>query len=162
MRYRPAARVLVVLLLAIVTVAGVVVARRNGGTELVLLLVFLTVAFLMLGAAAFNVLGTAHRLDADGIVRVAPRKARVHIRWIDVVSIQWSPNARWYELESRRGDRIRVEPQLTNIEAFARAALDGIPPEVIDARPELRKQLEDTARGIDPRDDRDPEYWRPG
>jgi Bacterial PH domain len=162
MQFRPLVRATSVLLLVVAAAAGLMVSARHRGAEAGALEVFLALAVLLLGAGAVEVLGVAHRLAPDGIERVAPGRKRTLVRWSDVVGIDWIATTRWYELTSRDGERVRVYQQLSGLPSFARAALDGIPAEVVDARRGLRRQLEQASRGVAPPDDSEREEWRGG
>jgi hypothetical protein len=162
MRYRPATRATSLVLLVFGVAVFVIVSFFRERHDVTVLQVFLAIVVLMLTSGTIQVFGIAHRLVPGGIERRSPFRQRVLVRWADVSAIEWVPRTRWYELASRRGERLRVAQQLTNVEAFARAALEGIPAEVIDARPGLRAQLDETARGISPPIDHDREEWRGG
>lgn len=148
MQFGPAARATCAALLLAAAVALVALSMRSRTTEGSALKAFLAVAVLMLGAATIEVFGVAHRLLPGGIERVAPGRTRGILRWANVVDVEWSPRTQWYEVRTRDGEMVRVYQQLGGIAAFARAALDGLPAEVLEARPELRQQLEATARGL--------------
>ncbi len=162
LRYPPATRVTSVVLLVFGISASVVVLMLRGVRDPNALQVFLAILVLMLLFATVQVFGVAHRLVPGGIERVSPGRQRVLLRWGDMAAIQWVPKTRAFELESRRHDRVRVEAQLTNVERFARAALEGISPEVIDARPGVRRQLEELARGRTPPLEPDRDEWHAG
>ncbi len=150
MQFGPAARAVCAVLLVIATVSLVMFSLRSCGTEGGALKAFLGFAVLLCVAATVEVFGVAHRLVPGGIERVAPGRARLVLRWGDVVHFEWSPSTRWYELRTRAGERARVYAQLSGIASFARAALEGVPAEVVDATPGLRSQLEAQARGVEP------------
>lgn len=162
MQYGAAARVAAALLLVVAVGALLFVGTRHHGAGSTAPKAFLVLASLALGAATVEVFGVAHRLRADGIERVAPWRARAVVRWAEVTSIEWVEATRWFELRARSGERIRVPRQLSGMAAFARAALEGVPAEVIDAQPGLRHRLEQLARGIEPPDEPEPEAWRGG
>lgn len=154
-------RAVVVLLLVAALAAFLILSTRHrGGSQVPRL--FLLAAILALGAATVDVLGVAHRLRPDGIERVTPWRRRALVRWSDVTSIEWVGSTRWFEVRSRRGEGVRVYAQLTGVAAFARAVLDHVAADVIDAEPGLRALLERLARGIPPPDEPEPEAWRGG
>ncbi len=159
LRYPRATRVMSLVLLVFGICASVVVWTLRGVRDVNALQVFLAMLVAMLLFATIQVFGVAHRLVPGGIERVSPGRQRVILRWGDVAAIQWVPKARAFELQSRRRDRVHVEAQLTNMERFARAALEGIPPEVIDARPGVRQQLEQLAGGRTPPLEPDRDEW---
>ena len=148
------------LLLLVGVAAALAVASMRRGPDAAALTAFLALALVMLGAGTVEVFGVAHRLVPGGIERVAPGRRRALVRWEDVVAVEWIPSARWYELTSRDGVRIRVYQQLNGIASFARAVLDGVPARVIDGRPDLRRHLERSSRGQPLPDDSDREAWR--
>lgn len=159
MRYPAPARIVVVVLLC-AAVAGLVALSARSRGEDGLPRLFLALVVVALAAAAVDVFGTAHRLRGDGIERGSPWSRRVLIRWAEVSSLQWVERTGWFEVRSRRGDAIRVYQQLGGMASFARAVLDGVPAEVIDARPGLRHRLEQLARGEAP--PAEPEPYEPG
>lgn len=160
MQFGPMVRGGCVLLLVAVIAAGVVASMRSRGADAEALTAFLALAFLLIGAGTVEVLGVAHRLVLGGIERVAPGRKRVVVRWPDVVAVAWMPSARWYELRSRDGVRVRVYQQLSGIASFAQAVLEGVPAQVIDGSPGLRRRLEQTSRGQPAPDDSDRDEWR--
>ncbi len=160
MRFSPVVRAACVLLLVAVAIAGAVASGRQGSGAMVLR-IFLAVALGLIGLGTVEVLGVAHRLVPGGIERVAPGRRRVLIRWSEVVAIEWIAEARWYQLTSRSGERVRVYQQLRGVSSFARAALEGVPPQVIAARPGLRRQLELASQGVPPPEPERDE-WRAG
>lgn len=162
MQYGALARVAAALLLVLAVAALLFVGTRHHGSGSTAPKVFLVVASLALGAATVEVFGVAHRLRSDGIERVAPWRPRAVVRWAEVTSLEWVEATHWFELRSRSGERVRVSRQLTGMAAFARAALEGVPAHVIDARPGLRHRLEQLARGVQPPDEPDPDAWRGG
>ena len=162
MQYGAAARVTVALLLVLAVGALLFVGTRFQGGGSTAAKTFLALVSLALGAATVDVFGVAHRLRADGIERVAPWRPRVVVRWGEVTSMAWVEATGWFELRARSGERVRVHRQLTGMVTFARAVLEGVPAEVIDARPGLRRRLEQLAQGIEPPDEPEPEAWRGG
>jgi len=160
MQFGPVLRGMCVLLFVAVAAALVMVSMRYRGADAGALKAFLALALVLIGAGTVEVLGVAHRLVPGGIERVAPGRKRILVRWPDVVAIDWIPRTRWFELTSRHGVRVRVYQQLSGLAAFAQAVLDGVPADVIDARPGPRRQLERTSRGLAPSDDGEREEWR--
>jgi hypothetical protein len=162
MQYGAPARISAALLFVVAVAALLLVGTRHHGAGSGAPKVFLVVASLALGAATVEVFGVAHRLRPDGIERVMPWRPRAVIRWAEVTSLEWVEATHWFELRARSGERVRVHRQLTGMVTFARAVLEGVPAEVIDARPGLRQRLEQLARGATPPDEPDQEAWRGG
>ncbi len=160
MQFGPVERATCALLLVVGTLALVLFSMRSRATEGGALKAFLVIAVLMCGAATVEAFGVAHRLVPGGIERVAPGRARVMLRWVDVVDIDWSPTTRWYEVRTRAGERARVYVQLSGIASFARAALEGVPCEILDVRPGLRRQLEAQAGGVAPPGAAERDEWQ--
>lgn len=159
MQFGPVVRGACVVLL-VGAAAALAVASMRSGPDAAPLTAFLGLALGMIGVGTLEVFGVAHRLVPGGIERVAPWRRRALVRWADVVAVAWIPSARWYQLTSRDGVRIRVYEQLSGLASFARAVLDGVPAAVIDERPSLRRHLEGTARGESLPDDSDRAEWR--
>ncbi len=161
LQFGAAVRAIVVLLLGAALAAFLILsARARGGSQVPR--IFLLGLIVALAAATVDVLGVAHRLRPDGLERVTPWRRRAVVRWADVTSIAWIESTRWFEVRARSGERVRVSVQLTGMASFARAVLEGVPPEVIDAEPGLRLLLERLARGIPPPDAPEREEWRGG
>ena len=162
LQFGPFARAISILLVAAAVVALLVVSSRGRGTDASVLRIFMIFVVLALGAGAVETFGVAHRLVPGGIERVAPARKRVLVRWLDVESVEWSGRTGWYEVRARNGEVVRVYQQLTGMQSFARAALGGIPADVLDARPEVRQRLEQLASGVEPPDEPEREDWRAG
>lgn len=162
MQFGTPTRLVTVLLLAAAVVGFLVLTLRVRAGDAQVPRVLLGGVILALVAATVDVFGVAHRLRPDGIERVTPWSRRAVIRWAEVTSIEWVERARWLELRARSGERLRVPERLTGMAPFARAVLDGVPPEVLDAKTGLRARLELLARGAHPPEEPEPEAWRGG
>lgn len=162
MQFGTATRIVILLLLAAAVVGFLLLTLRDraGGAEVPRVL--LGAVILALVASAVDVFGVAHRLRPDGIERVTPWSRRAVIRWAEVTSVEWVERTRWFELRARSGERVRVPERLSGVAAFARAVLEGVPAQVLDAGPGLRARLEQLARGERPPEEPEPEAWRGG
>lgn len=89
-----------------------------------------------------------HNLEPQGMRFQPLFRAPGTLLWSDVSSIRYSPSAKWFRIETRRGQVIRVSAMLTGLPAFAQAALQGISPPSMDAA--TRRVLEETAAGRPP------------
>ncbi len=162
MQFGALARGLTVLLLVASAVAFLVLTVRDRGGQWTIPMFLLAALTLALVGASVDVFRVAHRLRTDGIERVTPWSPRAVIRWSDVVSMEWIERTRWFEVRARSGERIRIPAQLEHLDAFARAALDGVPAAALDGQPGLRRRLEQLARGEPPPDEPEEEAWRGG
>jgi hypothetical protein len=73
---------------------------------------------------------------------------RRHLQWCDLRAARYVPAMKWFRLESRTGDVVRVSAMLMGLPEFARLLLEHAPPGVIDA--DSRLVLEATAAGNPP------------
>ena len=74
--------------------------------------------------------------------------SRRYLRWSDLRGVRYAPAMKWFRLESRRGDVVRVSAMLMGLPEFARLLLAHSPQGVIDA--DSRLVLEATAAGNPP------------
>jgi len=86
-----------------------------------------------------------HSLRSDGLEygRMLGRGGVLH--WSDVIRLRYSQSMKWFRLETRDGRVARISAMLVGLPEFARAALDHVPADAIDAP--TRTILEATARG---------------
>ena len=162
LQFGPVVRGTLALLLAAAAAALVGVSMRYRGADARFLRITLAFFLVVLGGSGVEIFGVAHRLVPGGIERVTPWQKQLVVRWADVTSVSWSAPVQAYEVRTRNGEVVRVYQQLTGIASFARAALGGIPPSVLDADPGVRSRLEQLSRGEPPPDEPEPEPWRGG
>ncbi|HAR44782.1 MAG: hypothetical protein A2072_07150 [Nitrospirae bacterium GWC1_57_7] len=89
-----------------------------------------------------------HHLEPHGLRFQPLFRAPGTLLWRDVSSVRYSPSAKWFRIETRRGQVIRVSAMLTGLPAFAQAALQEISPPSMDSA--TRRILEETAAGRPP------------
>lgn len=70
------------------------------------------------------------------------------LHWNEVASVRYAPVAKWFRLETRHGDVVRVSAMLIGLPEFARAVLLEVPASSIET--EARTLLEQTASGSPP------------
>lgn len=70
------------------------------------------------------------------------------LRWNEVASVRYAPAAKWFRLETRRGEVVRISAMLTGLPEFARAVLLEVP--MLSIETETRTLLEQTASGSPP------------
>ena len=89
-----------------------------------------------------------HHLEPGGMrYRSLLGKSGV-LRWNEVVKVRYAPVAKWFRLEARLGDVVRVSVMLTGLPEFAQAVLQEVPVSSIEA--DVRALLEKTASGSPP------------
>jgi hypothetical protein len=109
----------------------------------------LIAGFGLLGAYfVLEVSGVAHELQPNGLLRHGPWRPRLLLPWSQVSALRYSGLASAWYLRTRSGDGAWVPFQLSGIGAFARAALEHVPPEVIDREPGNRVMLARLAVGV--------------
>jgi hypothetical protein len=88
---------------------------------------------------SIEIFRVAHRIDETGIERVSPWRRRAFVRWAEVRSLRWSQSSKWFVMEGKDGERVRVSSYLSGLGTFAKLSLAHVPREAID--PETSKQL---------------------
>ncbi len=117
--------------------------------EDVVYLAGLVAGFGLLGTyCVVEVSGVSHELQANGLVRHGPWRPRRFLPFSQVVSLRYSALASAWHLRTRSDDGAWVPFQLSGIGAFATAALQQVPPEVLDREPGTRVMLARLAAGI--------------
>jgi hypothetical protein len=89
-----------------------------------------------------------HRLVPGGLEYHTLFGRHGTLHWEDVIRAGWSDGAKWFWLERRGGEVVRISAMLIGLQEFARAVLDGVPRSAIE--PDALRVLEETADGRPP------------
>ena len=113
--------------------------------------------FAAVGVSFFALLGllliaeyvfARHELFKGGIHYNGLLTCRRSLRWTDVLKVSYSRRAKWFRLETRNGEVVRIAAELRGLPHFAAAVLAQVAPEAIDDA--TRQILEATAAGTLP------------
>lgn len=99
------------------------------------------------GYMVVEVSGVAHEVQANGLLRHGPFRARRFLPWSQVISIRYNALASAWHLRTQSEDAW-VPFQLSGIGAFAVAILDQVPAEIIDREAGTRAMLARLAAGM--------------
>ena len=131
--------------------AGIAVASnvfRNKTTTWWTTTVF--VGFALLSAAmVIDYFIAKHEVSAEGLFyRKLVVGTTKYLRWSDLRAVRYSPQMKWFRLETRSGDVARISVMLTGLPVFARLLLAHAPGGAVDA--DTLHVLEATAEGNPP------------
>ena len=102
--------------------------------------------FVLLGLPlVLDYVNARHSLRADGLQYGRMLGGGGVLHWSEVMRVRYSQAMKWFRLETRDGQVARISAMLVGLPEFARAALDHVPADAIDAP--TRAILEATARG---------------
>lgn len=88
-----------------------------------------------------------HRFDAVGIYYRSPWSPHRHLLWSDVTSVRWGAASQRVTLVDTRDRVFHFAGMLAGLDAFAKAALTELPPEVTARHPREMKVLEALVEG---------------
>jgi hypothetical protein len=109
----------------------------------------LFVGFACLGAPLIaEYYRVVHRLEEGGLRYTPLISSPSFLPWIDVKSVRYAPSLKWFRIEGRDGQIVRVSVMLMGLPEFARVLLSEVPESRID--PSARVLLERTAKGQPP------------
>lgn len=109
----------------------------------------LFVGFACLGAPLIvEYYRVAHRLEEGGLRYTPLISSPRFMPWNNVKSVRYAPSLKWFRIEGRDGQIVRVSVMLMGLPEFARVLLSEVPESRID--PATRVLLEQTAQGHPP------------
>jgi PH (Pleckstrin Homology) domain-containing protein len=74
-----------------------------------------------------------YRLEPEGLRYRPLVKRRGFLRWTNVRRVGYSPSLHWFHIETADGAGVRLSTTLVGLPEFARAVLDEVPAERIEA-----------------------------
>jgi hypothetical protein len=89
-----------------------------------------------------------HQVEPGGLRYQTLSGKRGFLQWAYITRIRYSEGAKWFRIDGTNGEVIRISAMLTSLPEFARAALQGVARERIDAK--TMHILESTAAGAPP------------
>jgi PH (Pleckstrin Homology) domain-containing protein len=93
----------------------------------------------------FDYVNARHTLRPDGLEYGRMFGGGGVALWCEIRRLRYSTSSKWFRLDTRDGRVARISAMLVGLPEFARAALDHVPADAIDAP--TRAILEATARG---------------
>jgi hypothetical protein len=109
----------------------------------------LFVGFACLGAPLIvEYYRVVHRLEEGGLRYTPLLSSPNFMPWTDVKSVRYAQSLKWFRIEGRDGQIVRVSVMLMGLPEFARVLLSKVPESRID--PAARVLLKQTAEGHPP------------
>lgn len=89
-----------------------------------------------------------HEITGDGMNFGRMTGRRGSFKWADVKRVNFATGMKWFRIETTRGTVVRISAMLRGLPAFARALLENIPEDAIEAH--SLEVLRKTAEGKTP------------